>query len=137
MTPDELLSKLRSGDQLLVRQRVFHRLSYTGSARRPHVLGLIEDEELARSLVSIPGNIYTSDFITYAEFEDPDERKPRESVFQLISQRGEPLSEIETIDKSLSKQLAHLSASDIADLVQLLRPPMVPERGRPRTEPPE
>ncbi len=68
MTPAQLTAKLQAGDQLFVRHRVFHRLSYisaVGGKTRPQFLGVLADAALATSLTAIPGGLYTTELVTY------------------------------------------------------------------------
>lgn len=132
MTPTELTSKLQAGDQLLVRHRMFHRLSYTtsvGGPNRPVLLGIVADASLAASLVAIPGGVYTSELVSYAEYEDPAEAQPRVPAYILAAQLEDPVATVATLDVQLATQLSVLSAADIAALIQALRPPPGSSRG--------
>ena len=126
MTPEELTAKLQAGEQLLVQQRAFYRLSYIpelGGPTRPKFLGLISDSELAESLVAI-GSVYTTDQVVYSEFQDPAEPTPRVPAFILVT-FADAIATVPTIDDELATQLSVLSATDVADLIKTLRPPAV------------
>lgn len=108
-----------------MRERVFHRLSYTtsvGGRNRAVSLGIVSDATLAASLVGIPGGVYTAELVTYAEFEDPTEAQPRVPVYVLTAQLEAPVANVATLDTELSTQLSVLSAADVAALIQALRP---------------
>lgn len=124
MTPDEFSTKLAAGEQLYVRQVVYKRLRYhsgQGTHRNGQDLGLLQDSDLAQTLVDINGK-YTTEDVIFAHFIDPAEAEPRVGVYMKAAKLAEPAASVETIDDTLAPQLAVLTPQQVADLIVAFTP---------------
>lgn len=125
MTPQEFEIRFNANLPITLVRKPIYQLTYiagAGGRNISEVLGFMDSQELAESLVAKLPDLLKLELLDYVELTDPDEAEPRVPLYLHALPKSGYLESIATIDGDLSTELGLLTVEQATSLIERFVP---------------